>query len=226
MTITTERIGVMLLIKASLFRTGVEQALSSSDMIDISTVGDINEVPYVNHGLSHKVAIIDIDLPMNAGFTIARQLKLRLPETGIIALTSNIDDIQLLQILKAQASACLRKDASSVQLLETVIKVARGQHPIKEHLLTRPILADQVFRQFQKLSGEQDSKVPVTNLTDREIEILRWVSTGSMNKQIAQELYISEQTVKNHITSILRKMGVKSRQDAVALSKKQGVLTA
>jgi DNA-binding NarL/FixJ family response regulator len=93
-------------------------------------------------------------------------------------------------------------------------------------LMTRPFLADQVFRQFQQLSSEQDARVTITNLTEREIEILKWVSVSFMNKQIAQELFISEQTVKNHITSILRKLGVKTRQDAVSFCRKQGILPA
>jgi DNA-binding NarL/FixJ family response regulator len=226
MVVSTEKIKVVLLIKASLLRSGVEQALSDSEMIELSSVIDINEVPYISKGLSRGVAIIDIDLPMNDGFNISRQLKLRLPETGIIAFTSSYDDGQLLQVLKAQASACLRKDVSAAQLLETVYKVARGQHPIKDSLLTRPFLADQVFRQFQQLSREQDSRVSNSNLTSRETEILKWVAGGLMNKQIALELSISEQTIKNHVTSIMRKLGVNNRTEAVALSKKQGILPA
>jgi DNA-binding NarL/FixJ family response regulator len=224
MTVSTDKIKVLLLIKASLFRSGVEQALAVSEAIELSSVIDINDVPYISKGLSRGVAIIDIDLPLRGGFMISRQLKLRLPETGIIAFTSDYDDGQLLQILQAQASACLRKDVSAAQLLDTVYKVAKGQHPIKDSLMTRPILADQFFRQFQQLSRERDARVSITNLTAREIEILKWVAVGLKNKQIAMKLAISEQTIKNHVTSIMRKLGVNSRYQAVAISKKQDIL--
>jgi DNA-binding NarL/FixJ family response regulator len=132
MTVCIEKFNVLLLIKSSLFRRGVEQALSVTDEIRVSSINDVNEVPYTNRGLSRGVAIIDIDLPLKGGFTIARQIKLRMPETGIVAFTANYDDILLLQVLKAQASACLRKDVSAAQLVDTVLKVARGQHPIKD----------------------------------------------------------------------------------------------
>jgi DNA-binding NarL/FixJ family response regulator len=226
MVISTEKIRVMLLIKASLFRSGVEQALSDSESIELSSIFDINEVPFISKGLSHGVAIVDIDSPQEDGFIVSRQLKIRLPETGIIAFTAKYDDSILLQVLKAQASACLRKDVSASQLLDTVYKVADGQHPIKDSLVSRPFLADQVFRQFQQLSQEWDKRVSGTELTVREVEILKWMAVGLMNKQIALELSISEQTVKNHITSIMHKLGVNNRLEAVAISKKQGILTA
>jgi two-component system, NarL family, response regulator DegU len=224
MVICADKIKVMLMIKASLFRSGVEQALSTSNIIELLEVSEINAVPYSGKGPSRGVAIIDLDVSGGDGYATARQLKTRLPETGIIAFTSNFDDLQLLQVLKAQASACLRKDVSANQLLETIYKVASGQHPIKETLLTRPFLADQVFRQFQQLSQEWDDRVTSSNLTVREIEILRLVAKGLMNKQIASQLEISEQTIKNHVSSIMRKLGVNSRQEAVALSRKQGML--
>lgn len=226
MVVSTEKIKVILLIKACLLRRGVEQALAFSEAIEISSVVDIHEVPYINGGYSGGVAIVDIDLPLRSGFTIARQLKLRLPETGIIAFTADYDDGQLLQVLKAQASACLRKDVSAAVLLDTVYRVAKGQHPIKETLMTRPGLAEQVFREFQQLSKNWDAKVAVTNLTIREVEILKWVAGGLKNKQIALELSVSEQTIKNHVTSLMRKLGVNTRSEAVSLSKKQGILPA
>jgi two-component system, NarL family, response regulator DegU len=224
MVVGTEKINVILLIKTSLFRSGVEQALADSEAIEISPASDISQIPCLGNGLSGGVAIIDIDMPLKFGFTLARQLKTRLPETGIIAFTGDYDDGQLLQVLKAQASACLRKDVSGAQLLETVYKVARGQHPIRESLMSRPLLADQVFREFQQLSRERDSRTTVTNLTAREIEILKWVDLGLKNKQIAVELAISEQTIKNHVTSIMRKLGVNTRLAAVQICKKQGIL--
>jgi DNA-binding NarL/FixJ family response regulator len=225
MTVCIEKINVILLIKASLFRRGVEQALSGIDLVSVSEISDISDVPYSSRSLSHGVAIVDIDLPLKNGFSLARQIKLRMPETGIIAFTAFYDDLMLFQILKAQASACLRKDVSASQLVETVIKVGRGQHPIRDNLLTRPNLADQVFRQFQQLFNDQVLKNTIGSLTEREKEILKLVAASYMNKQIAGELSISEQTVKNHITSILRKMGAKSRQEAVSLAKKQNLIS-
>jgi two-component system, NarL family, response regulator DegU len=225
MIVSTERIKVMLLIKASLFRRGVEQALVGSESIELSPVFDIDDVPYISKGSSRGgVAVVDIDLPENGGFAICRQLKSRLPEAGIIAFTDSYDDGMLLQVLQAQASACLKKDVSAEQLLETVYNVAKGQHPIKDSLMNRPLLAEQVFRQFQILYKEQNSRISSTLLTRREVEVLTWVSRGLMNREIAVRLAISEQTVKNHVCAIFRKLGVNNRQEAVSLSKKQGII--
>jgi two-component system response regulator DegU len=157
--------------------------------------------------------------------TITRRLKQRLPIVGLIALTSKDNDVQLFEALKAQYSACLNKETTSEQLVDTIRRVSRGEHPINESLITHPVLADQVLRQFQELSRQNETKPFVSPLTPREMEILGYVAQGMMNRQIASQLGISEQTIKNHVTSILRKLNANARTEAVVLALRKGLIS-
>jgi len=106
-----------------------------------------------------------------------------------------------------------------------VERTAHGEHPINESLANRPRVAEKVLSQFQKLSWQKDTEDIMSPLTPREIEILDYVARGFLNKQIAIELGISEQTIKNHVTSILRKLNANARTEAVVLAIKQGMIT-
>jgi len=156
---------------------------------------------------------------------LARKIKQRLPTIGVVILTSNPDDAQLFQALKAQAVAYLRKEVTAEELVSTIRRVARGEHPINESLTDRPKLAEQVLYQFQELSWRSEAEGFIAPLTPREMEILNYIAQGYLNKQIAAELDISEQTIKNHVTSILRKLNANARTEAVVVAIKQGLIT-
>jgi len=109
--------------------------------------------------------------------------------------------------------------------VDTIRRVARGEHPINESLTTRPKLAEQVLHQFQELSWRSETEDFLSPLTPREKEILDYIAQGYLNKQIAAELDISEQTIKNHVTSILRKLNANARTEAVVIAIKQGLIS-
>jgi DNA-binding NarL/FixJ family response regulator len=221
-----DKIQVFILSQQPLFRQGVEHSLSLMEDIEISGATEVNdEVLSVMDNLPPDVAVIDIDAPADGDLAITRQLKQRLPNIGIIALTSNYNDVRLFQALKAQAAACLSKEITAEQLVETVRRVARGEHPINESLVTHPILADQVLRQFQELSRQSEAQPFMSPLTPREMEILDYIAQGFMNKQIAVKLGIGEQTIKNHVTSILRKLNANARTEAVVLAIRRGLIS-
>jgi len=140
-------------------------------------------------------------------------------------LTSNPNDTQLFQALKAQAAAYLDKEVTADQLVDTVRRVARGEHPINESLTNRPKVAEQVLSQFQELSWRSEAEAFMSPLTSRETEILNYIAQGFPNKQIAFELGISEQTIKNHVTSILRKLNANARTEAVVIAVKKGIIS-
>ena len=142
----------------------------------------------------------------------------------MIFLTSNPDANQPFLALKAQAVAYLSKEVTAAQLIETVRRVSRGEHPINEALTSRPRVAEHVLQQFQELSSRSEAEAFISPLTPREIEILRYIAQGFLNKQIAAELGISEQTIKNHVTSILRKLNANARTEAVVVAIKQGLI--
>lgn len=222
----TNKIQVFILSQQSLFRQGIEHSLSSIEDIKISGAAEVNdEVLSIIDNLPPEVAIVDIDAPSESGLALARRIKQRLPNIGVVMLTSNPSDTQLFQALKAQAAAYLSKEITADQLVNTIRRVARGEHPIDESLTTRPNVANQVLQQFQELSWQSETKAFMSPLTPRETEILNYIARGYLNKQIAIELDISEQTIKNHVTSILRKLNANARTEAVVIAIKQGLIS-
>lgn len=220
----TNKIQVFILSQQSLFRQGIEHSLSSIEDIKISGAAEVNdEVLSAIDNLPPDVAIVDIDAPSESGLALARRIKQRLPNIGVVMLTSNPNDAQLFQALKAQAAAYLSKEITADQLVNTIRRVARGEHPINESLTTRPSVANQVLQQFQELSWR--GEVFISPLTPKETEILNYIARGYLNKQIAIELDISEQTIKNHVTSILRKLNANARTEAVVIAIKQGLIS-
>ena len=220
------KIQVFILSQQFLLRQGIEHSLSSVEDIEISGAADLNGGALSTiDTLPPDVALVDIDAPSNNGLTLARKIKQRSPNIGVIVLTSNASDAQLFQALKAQAAAYLEKEVTADQLVDTIRRVARGEHPINEGLTTRPKVAEQVLQQFQELSQRYEAEAFISPLTSRETEILNYIAQGYLNKQIAIKLGISEQTIKNHVTSILRKLNANARTDAVVVAIKQGLIS-
>ncbi|MFC1965066.1 LuxR C-terminal-related transcriptional regulator [Chloroflexota bacterium] len=223
---STKTINVLIISPQVLFRQGVESTLSSmEDMRIISSVDYSNGVELSIDNLPPDVAVLDIDGPPETGFELARKIKQRLPNIGIIMLTSNPDDGQLFQALKAQAVAYLSKEVTADQIVHTIRRVANGEYPINESLATRPQVAEHILQQFQELSWRVEAESFISPITPRETEILQYVAEGFLNKQIAAKLEISEQTIKNHVTSILRKLNANARTEAVVIAIKQGLIS-
>ena len=168
---------------------------------------------------------MDIDGPGEGGLTLARDIKQRSPNIGVIVPSSTPNDAQLFQSLKAQAVAYISKEISADQLVTTIRRVAGGKHPINESLTNRPKVAEQVLHQFQELSWRNEAQTFISPTTPRETEILKYIAQGFLNKQIAAELDISEQTIKNYVTSILRKLNANARTEAVVVAIKQGLIS-
>jgi len=222
----TNKIRVLIVSQQVLFRQGVELVLSSMRDLEISGTADLNNgIALALDELPPDVAIIDIDGPSDSGLALARRMKQRLPSIGIVMLTSNPSDAQLFQALKAQAAAYLGKEITADHLVGAIRRVARGEHIINESLTTRPNVADQVLQQFQELSSESENDDFISPLTPRETEILNYIAQGYLNKQIALVLGISEQTIKNHVTSVLRKLNANARTEAVVVGLKQGLIS-
>ncbi len=222
----TNKVQVFIVSQQSLFRQGIEHSLSPMEDIEISGAAEVNDgVLSAIDNLPPDVALVDIDGPADSSLTLARRIKQRSPNIAVIMLTSNPNDAQLFQALKAQAVAYLNKETTVDQLVDTIRRVARGEHPINESLTTRPKIAEQVLRQFQELSWRSESEAFISPLTPRETEILNYIAHGYFNKQIAIKLGISEQTIKNHVTSILRKLNANARTEAVVVAIKQGLIS-
>jgi DNA-binding NarL/FixJ family response regulator len=222
----TSKIRILVVSQQSLIRHGIAHSLAEAENVEIiNSVEVSDEVLDSIDTAPPDVAIVDIDGVNEHGLTLARRIRQRSPSIGVILLTANVNDDQLFQALKVQAAACLDKEISSNDLIMVVEQIANGQHPINESLALRPRVAEKVLSQFQKLSWKSDAEDILSPLTPREIEILDYIAKGFLNKQIAIELGISEQTIKNHVTSILRKLNANARTEAVVLAIKQGVIS-
>lgn len=219
------KIQIFIISQQSLFLKALENTFSATeDIVVVGTTGVNNEVLKAIDNLPPDVALLDLDGPTESGLELARKIKQRSPNIGVVILTSNPDDNQLFLALKAQAVAYLNKEVTEQQLIETIRRVAKGEHPINESLTNRPKVAEHVLQQFQELTSRTEAEAFISPLTPREIEILEYIAQGYLNKQIAAELGISEQTIKNHVTSILRKLNANARTEAVVVAIKQGLI--
>jgi two-component system, NarL family, response regulator DegU len=222
----SERIQVFIISQQSLFRQGIQHSLSNLPDISVIGTSEINDtVLSIVDNMPPDVALLDIDNSADPGLSLARKIKQHSPSIAIVVLASNPSDEQLFEVLKGQAASYLSKETTAENLVETIRRVAHGEHPINESLTTRPKVAEQVLLQFQELSRRTEAEAFISPLTPREMEILKYIGQGFLNKQIAVELGISEQTIKNHVTSILRKLNANARTEAVVLALKQGLIT-
>lgn len=208
-----------------LFRQGLRATIASTSDLEVIAEADSGlEVLSLATALNPDVAICDANLPDIAGPELARRLRLIVPNLGVMLMDVDEDEERLFEAVKAGASAHLLKTSGPEKLLADLRRVAAGQHLIDDSVLTNPTIASKVLRQFNTLQNGTPQGVHAlfAPLSPREIEILEQVSRGQSNKQIARNLTISDQTVKNHITSILKKLAVNDRTEAVVFSLRQG----
>ena len=218
-----DKIAVMIVDKQALFRAGVRQALSDQPDFELFDC-DPNWNPLgLIESNSPDVLLLDIDFPSLSGLDLAKKIILRYPATRVIVLTSSYDDKQLFEVIKTGAVAYLSKDTTTEELIKTIRQASIGQYPINDSLVTNPQVAEHVLKQFQNMvSMGKGMEVVTAPLTSRETQILGYVADGNSNKQIARILQISEQTIKNHVSAILRKLNANDRAHAVVLAIRHG----
>ena len=166
------------------------------------------------------VVLMDTNLPGEDGIDLTAELKRRIPAVKILTLTIDTNQHHLSRIIKAGALGYILKDTDSETLYEAIRTVARGDADIQPCLLSK-LLTE--FRQF--LSEEKQVVLPEQlGLTRREFEIVSHIACGSSNKEIAEKLFISEKTVKNHVSNILRKMELEDRTQVAVYAYRKGLI--
>jgi len=218
------KLAVFVVDDQPLYRHAIRQVLQE----DMEVVGESELDPNIwstIESLLPDIALVDIGLPLLSGFGIARQIATRCPGVAVVMLTPSPDDDQLFQAIKSGAVALLGKSIGAEGLVSLLKRVGEGEYPINETLLGRPSTAKKVLQLFKSLSlMGKDIESLMTPLSPRETEILRHIAEGISNKRIAHALGISEQTIKNHITSIMRKLNANDRTHAVVLAMRRGWL--
>ena len=210
---------VAIIDRSEFFRTGVRQKLSAQrDLRLMESDPDQEPLKFVD-AYSVDVVLLDIDYPISRGLELGRAITRHYPNTRVIMLSSYFNDEELFETIKTGAAAYIDKTTSTEDLVSTIRRASRGEYPINGSIIGRPAVAERVLRQFQEMAlmGLVKEKLAAP-LTHREIQILSYIANGSTNKQVAHVLGISEQTIKNHVSAILRKLNANDRAHAVALA--------
>jgi DNA-binding NarL/FixJ family response regulator len=219
-----EQVMVMIVDDHPLFLEGLHGVLETVEGLRVvGSATDGQEALDIARRLMPDVVLLDINLPSMNGMQVARQLRVDLPNTAVIMLTAYHDENQVFHAVRAGASAYYPKDVEPDTLIDAIRQVSQGYYVIEENTLTKPELAEWITERFDELGafweGAEDMFMP---LSDREMEILQLITRGMSNKQVALELGISHQTVKNHMTSILRKLAVNDRTQAAVYALRKG----
>ena len=162
------------------------------------------------------------------GLEVIRTLKHQVPGAAVIVVSPREDEEKLFYAIKFGAAAYLLKDMQPEELLSVTRQVAQGQYLINDSVLSKPVVASRVLKSFRDLADEVDQEVEplFIPLSVREVEVLDYIAKGNSNKEIARAMSISDQTVKNHITSIMRKLAVNDRTQAVIYALRHGWIKA
>jgi len=214
------KIKVMVIDEQAIFRTGVRQALSQQPDLEVLECDPAQNALEIIEANLPDVALLGSDLTSLSGIELGRKIAQYYPNTKVIVLSPDPNDEELFEVIKTAAAACLSKRATADELSSIIRRAHSGEYPINESLMTRPRVAKQVLNQFRGFTRTMEGVV--APLTKRETEILTYIAEGNSNKEIAHILEISEQTIKNHVSAILRKLNANDRAHAVALALRSG----
>ncbi len=215
--------GVVLVHAHPLFRQGLRYHLAGHPEFRIvGEAGNGQQAIQLVDYTDPDIVLIETDLPGVNGLEVARAIKRSHPNIGIVLLSVNQDEQLMIKALRAGVTAFVPHNVPWTDLLKVLRDVRRGEYPINDLVLSKPEIAAAVLDEFRTLSAEEEGDNIYSPLSPREIEVLELVAAGRTNKEIAVKLDISNQTVKNHISSILRKLAVNDRTQAVVFAMRRG----
>ncbi len=216
-----EPIRVLVVDDHALFRRGLEIVLAQEEDIQVvGEAGDGAEAVEVAADLLPDIVLMDVRMPRRGGIEACTTLKEVAPSAKIIMLTISDEEADLYDAIKAGATGYLLKEISTDEVSTAIRAVADGQSQIS------PSMAAKLLTEFKSMIQRTDESklVPAPRLTDRELEVLKLVATGKNNRDIAKDLFISENTVKNHVRNILEKLQLHSRMEAVVYAMREKIL--
>jgi len=218
----TSPIRVLLVDDQALFREGLRTLLGMQpELVVVGEAANGEEALRLAARLDPQVVLMDLRMPVLDGVTATRRLHEAQPDCRVIVLTTFDDDEYVFEGLRAGAVGYLLKDVPSEKLVEAIRAAAGGES------FLQPSVAAKVVAEFARLAEQASAKPAPTlaePLSERELEVLRLVARGASNKEIAGALFIAEGTVKNHLTSILGKLGARDRTQALLKAQELGLV--
>ena len=218
------RTRIVLVDDHALFRLGMRHLLEREP--DLEVIGEAEDArSAIDMAVDQNpdVVLMDLSLPSPGGIEATQRIKRQLPTTAVIVLAAAEDEDSLFDAIKAGAAAFILKEINPADLVAIIRQVSTGEYLINDKVFSRPSVASRVLKEFRELAIYGQEAQPIfAPLSPREVEILDNIAQGMTNKQVAYALSISEQTVKNHMSSILRKLSVNDRTQAVVYAMKQG----
>jgi DNA-binding NarL/FixJ family response regulator len=214
-------IRVLVVDDHALFRRGLEMVLAQeSDVEVVGEASDGAEAVTKATELLPDIVLMDVRMPRRGGIDACTAIKEVVPSAKIIMLTISDEEADLYDAIKAGATGYLLKEISIDEVATAIRAVSNGQS------LISPSMASKLLTEFASMikRGEERQQVPAPRLTEREMEVLRLVAKGLNNRDIAKQLFISENTVKNHIRNILEKLQLHSRMEAVVYAVREKLL--
>lgn len=220
-----EAIRTLIVDDHALFRRGLEIVLETES--DIEVVGQASDGAEAIQQAGEQlpdVVLLDVRMPRSSGIEACRQIKDVAPSAKIVILTMSDEEEDLFEAIRAGASGYLLKDIPLDEVAEAVRAVHGGQS------LISPSMAGKLLTEFAALARsdqeqvERPQQVPAPKLTDREMQVLKLVARGMNNRDIAKELFISDNTVKNHVRNILEKLQIHSRMEAVMVAVREKLI--
>jgi DNA-binding NarL/FixJ family response regulator len=212
-------IRILLADDQPLFREGLRTLLSvQADFEVVGEAGNGEEAIRLARLLHPSVVLMDLQMPLLDGVAATRRLRAEMPECRVIVLTTFDDDEKVFDGLRAGAAGYLLKDAPSEKLAEAIRVAARGES------FLQPSVAAKVVAEFARLTANAVAQPLVEPLSSREREVLRLIASGASNREIADALFLAEGTVKNHVTNILGKLGVRDRTQAALKAREIGLV--
>ncbi len=205
---------VLLVDDQALFREALATLLGASEAIEVvGEAGDGDEALRRAVELVPDVVLMDLRMPVLDGIAATQRLRLEQPGVRVIALTTFDDDEDVFAALRAGAVGYLLKDVSSARLLEAVLAASRNESVLQPSVAAKVVarLAGQLRDDVPDVTRPQPLVVP---LSERERDVLRLLAAGRSNREMASALFLAEGTVKNHITNVLAKLGVRDRTQA------------
>jgi DNA-binding NarL/FixJ family response regulator len=216
-TAESPSIRVLVVDDHALFREGVMHILSRAEDIEVVAEADNGRAAVEQcRALRPDVVLMDINMPGTGGLEATRQIKSEMPEIKVLILTVTDAEQALFEAVKAGASGYVLKSASPREVIDSVRRVSLGEPVVPGNL------AMQIINEFSKPKPAASERPSVDALTERELEVLQLLATGATNRDIAKKLYISENTVRNHVRNILEKLHLSNRVQAAAYAIREG----